>query len=476
MLYGKKGDLKMDWYDNVILPKLWPEVIRRWWDVKVPDNYPTDTGVDFTLDFGDNKDAVTAMEATLDTESPVVAPYVPENTFVQEYVGTFEAEGEGGEQILLSPVKINANAAVDLHYNADNDTCENIENVNVVNGYVYGDLATLSPIAVFAIRDDIELATNLEGINVVAGKGNPVKVYMEDDKVIAANVNSGTKIDITSVSPVFVIGGTYDGSDVEVASVSVDGVTHNKLRVYCGSIGTDDKVPNVGLAKAYVINSTIDGVSGSYYKAHTKKVEITIKDCDIKNHIAGGQSMYHGSKNKDGNAVGILDNTADWITDEVEMNIENTKTYIFYAAGASGLTYTKKAVANVKNCEFQWTCCGGSNGLTDEAKLVIDGGNFMEISNANRGKVKSATTILKNVTTTNGICITGDPDSTTTGTVDEVRYDIGSGCSSKVVLGYVGGEELKDNSIVKYVKYSRSADLDFAANVKEVLGEKLKMK
>lgn len=474
-------DISLDnWYDNVLLPKLWTEVIRRWWDEKVPTDYPTDTGVEFTLDFGENKDAVTAMEATLDTDNPIVAPYVEENTYVGEYVGTFEAEGEGGEQVLLSPKKINADKAIALHYNADSDSWENVENVNVVDGYVYGDLESLSPIAVFTVRDDIELVENLEGLNIVAGKGHPVKVYTEDEKIYATNLDSGTKIDITSISPIFIVGGTYDGSDVKETSVCVDGVTHEKLRVYCGSVGKDDKVPNVGLAKAYVVNSKIEAVSGSYYKARTDKVDIVVKDSEIINHIGGGQSMYHGTKNKDGNQypqLCPLDNSADWVTNEVNITLDNVKTLIFYTAGASGLTYTKKAVANITNCEIEYCCNDPSNGLVDDTTLNATDCKVNIAQNTNRGNVKSATMTLTGCTAETGFFVAGDStDSTVTGTLEEVRVTIEKGCSGTLFLGTNGGEELKDNAIVKYVKYSRSADIDISDNVKEVLGEKLKVK
>jgi hypothetical protein len=466
----------MDWYDDVILPKLWTEVIRRWWDAKVPTDYPTDSGVEFTLDFGDNKDAVTAMEESLKTEESVVTPFIPEDTFVGQYAGAFEAEGEGGEQILLSPVKINASQAIALHYNADTDGWENVENVNVVDGYVYGDLATLSPIAVFAVHKDIvETDEAVEGMHTIMGNGNPVQIFVEDEKIYAMNASSGKKIEIDPSTDTRVFGGTFDGSAVDKCSVSVVGVEAAKLYVYGGSTGSDDFVAKVGNVKVLVKDSKIAGVTGSHYKAHTANVDIEIINSTVKGFIASGQSWYT-AKRKDGNKA-KPDDSSDFITENVTMNLDGAESDIVYPGGNSGYTYTKNSTVVIKNSKIKWVVSGSSNGRVDKASIEAYDSEFNITQTTNRGTVGSGSILLDGVSVTSGIYIAGDAsDSTVNGTVDEIRYEINKGTSGTVFLGTNAGEELADNAIVKYVKYSRSANIDFSDNVKEVLGEKLKVK
>lgn len=467
----------MNWYDNVILPKLWTEVIRRWWDVKVPNDYPTDTGVDFSLDFGDNKQAVTDMEASLKTENPVVAPFVPENTFVQEYVGVFEAEGEGGEQILLSPVKVNTDSVVALHYNANTDGWENVQNVNVVDGYVYGDLESLSPIAVFTLKNDIVLTDDaVQGFHSILCNGNAVKVYTdpEDSKVYVENTSSKTRIEVDLNVKTVILGGSADGSYVGKTSIGVDGVEAPKLYVYGGSTGSDDFTAKVGEISIYVNNSKIAAVTGSHYRVRTGKVVINAKDSEIKGYIASGQS-YYTAKRKDGNDP-VPTSASDFITEDVEINLDNVYTEVFYIGGNSGYSYTLNGVANVKNSRFGWLCACTSNGRIDNAKLVAENCEAEVICTTNRGKVGSVNVVLNGVTCKN-VFVAGDgTDSTANGTVDEVHYDIDKNFSGTLFLGTNGGVELTDNANVKAVKYSRDADIEFGENVIDVLGEKLKRK
>jgi hypothetical protein len=120
------------------------------------------------------------------------------------------------------------------------------------------------------------------------------------------------------------------------------------------------------------------------------------------------------------------------------------------------------------------TC--GSNGRVEDAKLRIENSVVNNLQTTNRGKNGSAKVEAKSGQFTN-IFVAGDAnDSTVDGFVESVAYDFDSEVSGTLLLGTVGKETLTDNAIVKFVKYSRSANIEIADNVKEVLGDKLIVK
>lgn len=470
----------VDWYDEVVLPKVWNEVVRRWWDKKVPTDYPA-TDNEFSLDFGDNKDVVTEMEQSLETESSVIADMVPENAFVQNYVGVYEVEGEGGEHILLSPEPINASEAMAIHYNTETSAWENVENVVVENGYAYGDVATLSPIAVFTLgKEVVESDTAIEGLHVYVANANPVKIETKvkdgddpDEVVTLTNLASGKLFELPKDSKVVILGGTADGSEVESTSITVVGVEHPNFSIYGGSAGSDEFRSHVGTVNVFVKDSKITSVTGSHYKVRTDKVNITVENSTVSSHIATGQSWYVAKK-KDGNKP-KPDDTSDFITFDATITAKNTKSELVYVGGNSGYSYTKKSELIADGCEFGWCIAGSSNGRIDNAILDLTNTKCKITQTTNRGMVGTAVVKLGDgCEVTDGIYIAGDAsDKTVNGTVDSISYDIDKGVTGPVFLGTNGGVELTDNAIVKSVKYSRSANLTFADNVKDVLGEKL---
>lgn len=462
------------WFDDGHPIRLWNEVIRRWWDRSVPSDYPA-TDNEFSLDFGDNKDAVNDMEASLNTEESVVAPYVPENTYIQNYVGVFEVEGEGGDHILISPERVNTDNVIALHYNAAIDGWENIENVVVEDGYVYGDVESLSPIAVFTYRDDICVSTEaIKNVTAVVCNGNPVKVYTdeEDGKVYVINPSSGTKLEIPN-SNYAIIGGAAS-KNIPSASIAVVGVNAPNLTIYAGSCGSDEFRSEIENASVLIKDSTVKAVTGSHFRTRTKNLTITMENSKAPSFIAAGQSWYTAEK-KDSNKANP-DDTSDFITYNATFNLTNTETQLLFLGGNSGYSYTKNSVANINGGKIDYLIAGGSNGRLDNATMNANGVISLISQTVNRGTVGKAIMKIDNANVEK-IFVAGDStDSTVNGTVSEITYDIGKGVTGELLLGVNGGEELADNSAVHNVKYSRSANLTISDGVKKVLGEKLIVK
>ena len=505
------------WYDSEVLPKLWTEIIQKWTYKTVPTDYPEAT-VDFSLAFeAEERKIVDDMEESLSTEESVIKEFIPEGNFVKKYVGVYDVTGEAGEQILLSPEKVSTSEAIAIHYNAETEAWENVENVNVVDGYVYGDVSSLSPIAVFEVRKDLSVDENvIPGVKSIIANGNPVRVLTETvtnevekteevikkdeegnpvkdengndvtetvttteteevSKIFAVNLVSGTKIEIPLGTKYAIVGGFVE-ADAENTRVSVIGVENPNLYVYAGTVSNnDDQVYKVNNATVIVKDSKINAVTGSLYKVKTENINITIDNSDITNFLACGQS-WNVSKRKDANKADC-NKDSDMVVSNASFNVINgSSVALFFQGGNSGYSYTAHTEAKVIDSTVDYMLTCGSNGRVEDAKLRIENSVVNNLQTTNRGKNGSAKVEAKSGQFTN-IFVAGDAnDSTVDGFVESVAYDFDSEVSGTLLLGTVGKETLADNAIVKFVKYSRSANIEIADNVKEVLGDKLIIK
>ena len=111
---------------SMILPKLWLARIPKYWDRIIPKNYPESTS-EFSVMYSTQEiaKAVEEMEKNVNTEESVLnnEEFVAENTFVSDYLGTYDVSGASGELTLLSPVEVTANnvSVLALHLNTANN-------------------------------------------------------------------------------------------------------------------------------------------------------------------------------------------------------------------------------------------------------------------------------------------------------------------------------------------------------------------
>jgi Fe-S cluster assembly iron-binding protein IscA len=297
----------------------------------------------------------------------------------------------------------------------------------------------------------------------------------EVSKIFAVNLVSGTKIEIPLGTKYAIVGGFVE-ADAENTSVSVIGVEDPNLYVYAGTVSNnDDQVYKVNNATVIVKDSKINAVTGSLYKVKTENINITIDNSDITNFLACGQS-WNVSKRKDANKADC-NKDSDMVVSNASFNVINgSSVALFFQGGNSGYSYTAHTEAKVIDSTVDYMLTCGSNGRVEDAKLRIENSVVNNLQTTNRGKNGSAKVEAKSGQFTN-IFVAGDAnDSTVDGFVESVAYDFDSEVSGTLLLGTVGKETLTDNAIVKFVKYSRSANIEIADNVKEVLGDKLIVK
>lgn len=475
------------------------QYIEKYWNKVVPTDYPEDSGVEFSTryDSEETRVAVLEMEESLGTEESVVADALPEDTYVSSYLGTYNVslvDEEGNEtetledgRILLSPVRVESSDAVSgvvaLHYNEETSEWENIEDAGIVDGFVYGTVESLSPIAVFTIRRDLEVKEDYlwKGLIGVYANGNPVKVCMNDNNEgVIINKITGKSYVITSTDTVL-FGGTSDGTPLESTSISVEPGEYPKLSIKAGSQSptVQTSVKSVNL----VMNSAkVASISGSSGCVHTDEVNFTINDCEYSWMGAGESITYLKSGNVDANKGYTPENVNTlaapfWIK-KVNVVLNNVKTTLGYVGPNTGMTFTKEVVAEINGGEIEYLLMCASNGHTESVVATINGvkGNIFQTNN--RGIVDSVKASVKD-SDISSLFVAGDnTDATVTGLTKLINLDIGNG-KYTLIPGTQSGVEMTADvaaETVGKVKYSRTADMSFADNTKSVLGDKLVVK
>lgn len=466
------------------------QYIERYWKKEIPEDYPeSDSEFSLQYDTLEERTAVREMEAAIGTEEDITTEAVPENTYVSNYIGTYNVTGEPGENVLLSPVYVgDVEGVIAMHYlqpDGGEATWEAIEDAHVADdGYVYGTVESFSPIAVFVVAKDIEVKENyVRNQTLYVANGNPVRIFVEDDKTYIQNKNSGTKIEIVGVNNATVIGGTIDATPVKRTEVVVEpGV---KIRgIFCGSHNANqEKGTTVESANVVVNGATLVGVTGSSGNVHTAEVNITVTDSKITSHIGSGESICYmaDGTNPDANkgfTPETLNGAAPYATNKVNINLKNTFVYLLYGGANTGMTFTNDVNMNIDGGEFNWCIFGASNGRTEKVSGTVANAKGNIFQTTNRGIVGNVSATIKE-SQFDMVFVAGDnTDATVTGVVNHVDLDLGSG-TYKLIPGTNGGVEMTYDvaqEIVGKVKYSRSATMTYANNTKDVLGSKLVMK
>ena len=472
MGYGKNPDI---WTDTV--PEFLGGFINNEPKV-IPEDHP-ETDIEFDFVSEEDKPAVDEMEATLDTDEPIYAPQLDDGMYMSNYAGTYELSGEGGEKVLLSPQKIDTDSAIALHYT--NNEWVPVENVVVEDGYVYGDIETFSPVAVFAVKKDIVLGDAPYGTGAgLICNGNRTIIFKDsDDKYYAINEASGTKVEVPS--SVMVVGGTIDGTPLERTDIILKDVVRVGMAIIAGSF-SKDKRTTLGSGNVTLYNSKIRSITGSTLRVRTEEMNITLNDSTVTSFIGSGESQNAAvTQCVNAEVHDHLDMTAPYATKTANLTINNSTCPFFYVGGNCGYTYTENAnlVVNGLKGTTNWMLACSSNGSCKNVTAKIDGAENVDVFGCtNRGYIGTVKSSIKNSKIAS-LCVTGEMADDVNGTVDSVSLDIDSTVEGKLDVGRNGGHTLtKDEAakIVNYVKYSRASKIEISDEVKAILGNKLIVK
>lgn len=461
------------------LPKIWMGRIQKYWDKFVPSDYPISSS-SFSTSFKSDAAvvAVAKMEDEVVSENCIALEVIPENTYVSKYVGVYDVEGTPGELTLLCPKKVESENVVALHYNEETDSWENIEDIQIIDGYVWGTLESFSPIAIFEYKNDVVIIDGtIDGIHkncecVVVANGNSIKIYGEEDKVFVVGPN-GIPVEITKKANI--VGGTIDGTPLESTNVSVVGVKNRNLveRIYGGSVlNNTDNLPNTTInnVNVTIVDSDLNLVTGSAGAVRVNTSNVTIKDSVVDN-VATAQSMLTGIRDTSVSGVDPDFKCNVWVKNS-NVFVSNSKIVLLFTAGNAGNQYTNNAYCKAENSQIDiFTAGGGSNGKTDFDIAELINCEIKVFQTVNRGKAGSVKTKIEKCNIEK-LYIGGEAeDKTVTGTTDSVKLDISTG-TYNFVIGTNGGELITTNDIVEYIKVSRSAEVTISEELLAILGSK----
>lgn len=466
------------------LPKIWMGRIQKYWDKIVPSDYPV-SGSSFKTTFTSDAAAVAVekMENEINSDKCVALEAIPENTFVSNYVGTYDVEGTPGELTLLSPEKVTSDKVVALHFNEESSGWENIEDTQIIDGYVWGTLESFSPIAIFEYKNDIVITTDTipgivaEGTKVIAN-GNSISVYEDAEGKVFVVGPSSVAVELTA--PVFVIGGSVDGTPIETTNVRVFGVTNSKAvsKVYAGSIfydaENDKAVTTVGSANVSISGcKDIIMVTGSCGAVRTNNVNISVADSIVQT-IACGQCFLADVK-KDMNTANCSFASRAWVKN-VNIKVSGSEVNLMFMGGNSGYLYVDNTVCAVENSKINYYTTGGSNGATKAAEAVVKNSTVNIFQSANRGTVGASVGKFINCEVEN-LYIGGDAsDKTVDCSTNSIKVDISTGGRYNIVPGIQKKELISSNEIIESIKVTRNAKVTISDEFVAILGTKYVVK
>ena len=134
-----------------------------------------------------------------------------------------------------------------------------------------------------------------------------------------------------------------------------------------------------------VRNVKIKGlVGGSYFEGMVGHVNMVAENCEFVSVVGAG---WCGAS-VNGRATRIN------IADDINIKMTNCKISSTFFGGPQGNGVADDVHAEFNNCQIGWLTAGGSNGMTRNAEIVVNGGSVKVAQSTNRGIVYKARFIL----------------------------------------------------------------------------------
>lgn len=213
-------------------------------------------------------------------------------------------------------------------------------------------------------------------------------------------------------------------------------------------------------AKVYVVGG--HGINKVNVKRPIPQTNILVKDVKIKGVIGG--SYFEGMV---GHANIELNNAelasvigAGWcgasvdgkvarmnIVDDIHIVAKDSKVSSSLYGGPQGNGVADDVKIELNNCQVGWLTAGGSNGMTRNAEVVMDGGTVTVAQSTNRGIVYKARFVL-NDGTVNSLYFGGETEDTTVnGIIEEAFVELNGGKVKEFNFGTNNGVEMKAEDI-----------------------------
>ena len=213
-------------------------------------------------------------------------------------------------------------------------------------------------------------------------------------------------------------------------------------------------------AKIYVVGG--HGTNKVNIKRPIPQTNILVKDVKIKGVVGG--SYFEGMV---GHANIELINAelasiigAGWcgaslngqvarmnIVDDIHIVAKDSKISSTLYGGPQGNGVADDVKIELNNCQVGWLTAGGSNGMTRNAEVVMNGGTVTVAQSTNRGIVYKARFVL-NDGTVNSLYFGGETEDTTVnGIIEEAFVELNGGKVKEFNFGTNNGVEMKAEDI-----------------------------
>ena len=530
---------------KMLLPKIWLARIPRYWEKRVPKGYPVTASEFYLPEVYEDKVAIEEMESKIGTEESIIDPeVVPEHEAVGNYLGSYfveldmpvdeealeealneepkveepvadpvveepevvtegepvtEPEGdpviieepsEGGEEeeedvfvTLLSPVKTKKNAigALAYRYNDEEESWNAIENVEVVDGYVYGALDESGVVATFTLVKDsyLDQSGSMFTNDVYVCNGVANHIYKDEEDKIIAETAYGKKTELTEDT--VVVGGSYDGSSVESTDLVIEGVKLDKI-VAGSHYDLDDDHKNY-TKKIRLWAKDVDSkftISGAGTWNCADEVDMYLENCtslqwEETHKDYGGVGCQHTNRNgkaanktMEDSEKGLL---ANLCVKHSKIVLKNCKIDVVYSGGYNGYCYTKDAELYVDGGEYMYFCNGQSNGTIDNSYTEVKNAHIQYLNNNNRGHYGSGKLIIENCKIDEGYCFADPTDKQTAdirgklvidmdAETEVANFCVGSVDSAEVTIAAEAAKYIERFAISRdtAIIYTRNAD------------------
>ena len=359
---------------------------------------------------------------------PTTDPAATTEPEVETPVTEEPTEEESEEEVfvtLLSPVKTKKNAigALAYRYSDEEESWNAIENVEVIDGYVYGTLDESGVVATFTLVKDsyLDQSGSMFTNDVYVCNGVANHIYKDEEDKIIAETAYGKKTELTEDT--VVVGGSYDGSSVETTDLCIEGVKLDKI-VAGSHYDLDDDHKNY-TKKIRLWAKDVDSkftISGAGTWNCADEVDMYLENCtslqwEETHKDYGGVGCQHTNRNgkaanktMEDSEKGLLAN--QWVKHS-KIVLKNCKIDVVYSGGYNGYCYTKDAELYVDGGEYMYFCNGQSNGTIDNTYTEVKNAHIQYLNNNNRGHYGSGKLIIENCKIDEGYCFADPTDKQT---------------------------------------------------------------
>ena len=178
-------------------------------------------------------------------------------------------------------------------------------------------------------------------------------------------------------------------------------------------------------------------VGGSYFEGMVGHANIELINAELASIIGAG--WCGASLNGQVARINIVD--------DIHIVAKDSKVSSTLYGGPQGNGVADDVKIELENCQVGWLTAGGSNGMTRNAEVVMNGGTVTVAQSTNRGIVYKARFVL-NDGTVNSLYFGGETEDTTVnGIIEEAFVELNGGKVKEFNFGTNNGVEMKAEDI-----------------------------